>query len=120
MIICPNCGNENENDSKFCDNCGTKLFCVCTSCGKELTVKSKFCPDCGAPVGKKSASSVKKEQPVDGLFDFSSVEEGLDDQIAEQEAYDKTLNKARAFAIRGRYEEAKRFTSLSSTKTRRT
>lgn len=25
MIFCPNCGHKNDDDAKFCDNCGENL-----------------------------------------------------------------------------------------------
>lgn len=48
-IKCPNCGKENSKDSKFCNNCGTKLNVdyYCKNCGTKLDADSKFCPNCG-------------------------------------------------------------------------
>lgn len=49
MIKCPNCNQENPNDSKFCSTCGKKLetFSTCPSCGGQVARGSAFCPQCG-------------------------------------------------------------------------
>lgn len=48
--ICPNCGYENAEGMKFCNECGTKLGSqktFCTSCGAELQTGARFCGECG-------------------------------------------------------------------------
>ena len=52
--ICPNCGYENSEGMKFCNECGTKLGSqktFCTSCGAELQNGARFCGECGARQG---------------------------------------------------------------------
>lgn len=50
--VCPNCGNENPEGVKFCQECGTRLDGSakkhCTSCGAELKPGTRFCGECGA------------------------------------------------------------------------
>ncbi len=52
---CSACGHENPENTKFCQECGTKLggsgkaFCV--SCGAELVSGTRFCGECGARQG---------------------------------------------------------------------
>lgn len=54
IIICPNCGYENEN-SRFCVKCGNlldrveepKRIKICPNCGNEIEEGNKFCTICG-------------------------------------------------------------------------
>ncbi len=62
MVKCPNCGNENDDGARFCDQCGATLaqatpppatpaasnMVVCPSCGAENLPGTAFCEDCGA------------------------------------------------------------------------
>jgi hypothetical protein len=50
---CPQCGEKNPPDGKFCSACGTSLpqrptAAFCGKCGQKLTGE-KFCPQCGTP-----------------------------------------------------------------------
>ena len=48
---CPNCGFENPEGTKFCQECGTKLGQpkqnTCPNCGAENAPGVKFCQECG-------------------------------------------------------------------------
>lgn len=45
--ICPNCGEKNDADAKFCKNCGAALRKVCPHCGEQNDADAKFCKSCG-------------------------------------------------------------------------
>lgn len=45
--ICPNCGEKNDADAKFCKNCGAALRKVCPGCGEQNDADAKFCKSCG-------------------------------------------------------------------------
>jgi membrane protease subunit (stomatin/prohibitin family) len=56
MVICPKCGFQNTQTSKFCNNCGTTLqpgaqaqaaTVKCPKCGTENPTTAKFCVNCG-------------------------------------------------------------------------
>ena len=47
-VPCPECGANNPAGSKFCNNCGSKMFTVCPECGEKVTGVAKFCNNCGA------------------------------------------------------------------------
>jgi len=63
MKICPNCGHENEENVKFCENCGAALTAVaetstpdavdsgqqkrCPRCRTPNPQESRFCENCG-------------------------------------------------------------------------
>jgi len=61
MIICPNCKEEIEDRSHFCDQCGQELV-YCSNCGR--VGKGRRCTHCGGlmvsadDLGKKEASAV--------------------------------------------------------------
>src|SRR5438093_1552288 len=47
---CPNCGSENPEGLKFCNECGTALPRRCAQCGFENAPQAKFCGECGTPL----------------------------------------------------------------------
>lgn len=51
---CPKCKSEIEDDSLFCDQCGTELM-ICPQCG--TLGKGKRCTQCGTELIKKSSAS---------------------------------------------------------------
>src|SRR5439155_6458522 len=44
---CANCGSDNPEGMKFCEECGTKLARACPGCGCEVRPAAKFCGECG-------------------------------------------------------------------------
>ena len=57
---CPNCGEENPDEMKFCVNCGTKLpekKNFCPNCNKEWPLTMKFCGECGFKFGTEGAGN---------------------------------------------------------------
>lgn len=51
---CPECGHENPEGMRFCQECGTKLGApeklFCPSCGAEVKKGVRFCGSCGAGI----------------------------------------------------------------------
>lgn len=47
---CPNCGNANPEDIKFCRSCGAGLFDKCPKCGAEDRVGIRHCGSCGVSI----------------------------------------------------------------------
>jgi class 3 adenylate cyclase len=45
---CPRCQAQNDQDAKFCEDCGARLEAVCPSCGQPVGTGKKFCRSCGA------------------------------------------------------------------------
>ncbi|MGL5085793.1 MAG: zinc-ribbon domain-containing protein, partial [Clostridium sp.] len=56
QISCISCGIGLNTNSKFCNNCGSKVEIkapietkkFCSECGSKLNENSKFCPECGS------------------------------------------------------------------------
>ncbi|MCM2371444.1 zinc ribbon domain-containing protein [Aporhodopirellula aestuarii] len=44
---CSQCGSENDNRAKFCDECGAAISKTCVSCGQVNDGQAKFCDGCG-------------------------------------------------------------------------
>ena len=50
-IPCPECGNKNAPNAKFCTECGAKQGkALCANCQAELAPGAKFCTECGTKV----------------------------------------------------------------------
>jgi predicted ATPase/class 3 adenylate cyclase len=47
---CPNCGFENLEGMKFCNECAAPLKNCCPNCGFENPPRSKFCGECATPL----------------------------------------------------------------------
>ena len=78
-MICPNCNNEINDNSKFCQHCGKEIIIsqiqpveqpvaeephpektkICKVCGKEIPESAICCPLCG-----KFAGGIKKDTPT--------------------------------------------------------
>ncbi|MGE5264598.1 MAG: zinc-ribbon domain-containing protein [Acidobacteriota bacterium] len=75
MLYCSQCGTQNREGSKFCNNCGARLKpasgAICPMCGTANQVETVFCTNCGArlvpltaePDSEKPASA----HPIKGL-----------------------------------------------------
>src|SRR5215207_9612361 len=63
---CSNCGRENAEGAKFCNECGTALLRACESCGTPNAPDAKFCGECGSPLAA-SAPAVERTAPAVGL-----------------------------------------------------
>jgi class 3 adenylate cyclase len=51
---CPRCQAQNDEDARFCEDCGAQLELACPSCGQPVTAGKKFCRSCGAPLAQAS------------------------------------------------------------------
>ena len=47
---CANCGTENRDSAKFCEECGSPMSTRCAACGAELRSSAKFCGVCGEEI----------------------------------------------------------------------
>ncbi len=52
---CPQCGQDNPPQAKFCEECATPLARRCANCGTQLSPKAKFCSECATPVAAADA-----------------------------------------------------------------
>lgn len=47
-MLCETCQYQNEEDAKFCVNCGAMLVLICASCTRRNSPRSLTCAECGA------------------------------------------------------------------------
>ena len=47
---CAQCGFENRETVRFCEECGAKLELRCSACGTTVPLGRKFCGGCGQPL----------------------------------------------------------------------
>jgi class 3 adenylate cyclase len=47
---CSQCGFENRDTVRFCEECGAKLELRCSACGTTVPLGRKFCGGCGQPL----------------------------------------------------------------------
>lgn len=76
---CPVCGGVNKDGSAYCEYCGAKLESVCPNCGEEVNNEDSFCSNCrnnvnGEKKGKKDGSRrISYDMKVGGLgFRYAS------------------------------------------------
>ena len=79
MVVCPKCGYQNPQTSKFCNNCGAPMqgqaaaqapgTVNCPKCGTANPTSAKFCVNCGNPMqGTVKCSKCGTESPVGTKF----------------------------------------------------
>jgi predicted amidophosphoribosyltransferase len=52
---CPQCGQDNPPQAKFCEECATPLARRCANCGTQVSPRAKFCSECATPVAAADA-----------------------------------------------------------------
>jgi class 3 adenylate cyclase len=62
-VKCPDCGNENREDAKFCRGCGTSFQSACPKCGANLSSHDRFCDSCGYHLGLETPATVEPPDP---------------------------------------------------------
>jgi class 3 adenylate cyclase len=49
-MICLTCHYANEDDARFCEQCGQPLDISCPACGSPVKASARFCRHCGQPL----------------------------------------------------------------------
>jgi class 3 adenylate cyclase/tetratricopeptide (TPR) repeat protein len=61
---CSNCGSDNSDGLKFCNQCGAALNARCQQCGFDNAPGARFCGQCGAPLTAGAQNRPAMGQPV--------------------------------------------------------
>ena len=61
-MLCPQCQQENREDAKFCDECGTPFATLCHHCGIANRPGAKFCTECGTSLATQPPVSISAQQ----------------------------------------------------------
>jgi len=64
LVICSNCGTENEGQRKFCTECATPLTARCSNCGTANPPTAKFCGECAEPLSAVAPARDQSSAPV--------------------------------------------------------
>lgn len=88
MKKCKNCGENLEDNVKFCPECGTKqdIKKFCTECGAELSPTAKFCMECGTPVNTSKIETPKTQEKATVKVEMHNEDEDdIEDSFEEEE-----------------------------------
>jgi predicted amidophosphoribosyltransferase len=108
---CASCGFENQLESQFCEECGTKLVRACPRCNREVRSSAKFCPARGTPLaGQAGVASPQLPTPTPRAGAEACFHKALDighkQQAKSLELWAAT-NLAHLWQQQGRKEEAR-------------
>ena len=78
---CQNCGSDNREGVKFCEECGAKLELECPNCKAKLPLGKNFCGECGYDLSKSTETAAFKENEQDTRIFDSPLEETIATRI---------------------------------------
>jgi len=82
---CPDCGFENLDKAKFCNECGYKIEISCSNCGTLNPPGSKFCYECGHNLTQPLEPAPKElsfDEKIEKIQKY--LPKGLTDKILSQ------------------------------------
>jgi predicted ATPase/class 3 adenylate cyclase len=92
-MLCPSCGFENPEGTKFCTECGAPLESRCPQCGRENPPRAKYCGECGTSLTEKSKGKrqrTKRQSRIQSLA--SSVQRSSDSGPRTPDPKSQTLD----------------------------
>jgi ribosomal protein S27AE len=103
--LCPSCGVDNEQNHKYCRNCGTALTKVCTLCNEEYYVGDNFCPNGHTLVIQQQKIEKEMERT---LGERKRAGEGKEHALEERKREDVGyfLQASKELALEGNLEAA--------------
>ena len=101
MKICPKCGKEFDDDTRFCSACGTELLSPdsCPKCGAPVNKDSNFCPKCGARLTHVRKCKECGFETTDAYDFCPKCGKSLDEQYVSNGARSSTFNSSLSKSI---------------------
>ena len=92
---CPNCHSYCDEDSDFCNKCGTNLKQknICSSCGQEYAEEDLFCKKCGNKLQKQQTNIIVQENQKDNYCKICGEEVTPLDAFCRNCGYDLINDK---------------------------
>lgn len=63
-MVCSNCQQENANNARFCNGCGSPLQLACPHCGRGISPDESICGYCEQPTSESSDAPSAYSQPA--------------------------------------------------------
>lgn len=82
---CPSCQTENDENRRFCRECGSKLLIICHHCSFENSPGDKFCGGCGQNLTQSLQPALKElsfDEKIEKIQKY--LPKGLTDKILSQ------------------------------------
>jgi class 3 adenylate cyclase/DNA-binding CsgD family transcriptional regulator/DNA-binding transcriptional ArsR family regulator len=108
-MTCPVCQHANQDDARFCEQCGQALETVCPACGSRATAEARFCRICGEILSSRSlgASQTSLVQPAPPARTLS-----LDAKLDQLQRYVPQHLADKILANRGRLEGERKLVTV--------
>jgi len=88
---CRKCQFDNDNNAKFCSNCGANLELVCPACGHTVKGDSVFCEQCGHRLRGRAKGDLSLEGErryvtvlLSDLSGYTGISENLDPEVLKE------------------------------------
>ncbi len=77
-VVCRNCNKSNPSNSRFCNQCGSKLNLECPKCGNTNNLpNSAFCNQCGTKINTNTIDSRLTTPIAERFKDFNNIDRNL-------------------------------------------
>jgi len=107
-VICSACQHANEDDARFCEQCGQPLAMRCPACGTPAKPGARFCRQCGKNLGQSAEPSYAPAVPPPSPARMLA----LDDKLDRLQRYLPSRLSEKILASRGRLEGERKLVTV--------
>src|SRR5712691_11675376 len=108
VVICSACQHANEDDARFCEQCGQPLAMRCPACGTPAKLGARFCRQCGKNLGQSAEPSYAPAVPPPSPARMLA----LDDKLDRLQRYLPSHLSEKILASRGRLEGERKLVTV--------